>query len=90
LPDIPAISETIKGVEGAVISGVLAPAGTPRNVIERLNAEFARASESAKAKEIFADNAAEILKMTPAMLEQALEKDVKTWAEVVRATGVKL
>ena len=90
LPDIPAISETIKGVEGAVISGVLAPSGTPRNVIERLNAEFARASESAKAKEIFADNAAEILKMTPAMLEQALEKDVKTWAEVVRATGVKL
>lgn len=90
LPDIPAISETIKGVEGAVVAGVLAPAGTPRPVIERLNAEFARASESPKAREIYAENAAEALKMTPAALEQALERDVRTWAEVVRATGVKL
>jgi tripartite-type tricarboxylate transporter receptor subunit TctC len=90
LPGIPAISETVKGVEGAVISGVLAPAGTPRAVIERLNAEFARASDSAKAKEIYAENAAETLKMTPAALAQALDRDVKTWAEVVRATGVKL
>jgi len=90
LPDIPAISETIKGVEGAVISGVLAPAGTPRSVTERLNAEFAKASDGAKAKEIYADNAAETLKMTPAALERALERDTKTWAEVVRATGVKL
>jgi len=90
LPDIPTIGETVKGVEGAVISGVLAPAGTPRNMIDRLNAEFSRASDSAKAKEIYAENAAETLKMTPAALEQVLEKDVKTWAEVVRATGVKL
>jgi tripartite-type tricarboxylate transporter receptor subunit TctC len=90
LPDIPAISETLKGVEGAVISGVLAPAGTPRAVIERLNAEFARASDSARAREIYAENAAETLKLTPAALQQALERDVKTWAEVVRATGVKL
>jgi tripartite-type tricarboxylate transporter receptor subunit TctC len=90
LPDIPAISETIKGVEGAVISGVLAPAGTPRSVIERLNAEFNRASQSPKAKEIYAENAAETLTMAPAMLQQWLEREVKTWAEVVRATGVKL
>ena len=90
LPDIPAISETIKGVEGAVISGVLAPAGTPRTVIERLNAEFNRASESARAKEIYAENAAETLTMKPAVLQQWLEREVKTWAEVVRATGVKL
>jgi tripartite-type tricarboxylate transporter receptor subunit TctC len=90
LPDIPAISETIIGVEGAVISGVLAPAGTPRTVIERLNAEFNRASQSPKAKEIYAENAAETLTMAPAVLQQWLEREVKLWAEVVRATGVKL
>ncbi|OGA04871.1 MAG: hypothetical protein A2W68_07590 [Betaproteobacteria bacterium RIFCSPLOWO2_02_64_14] len=90
LPDIPAISETIKGVEGAVISGVLAPAGTPRTVIERLNAEFNRASQSPKAKEIYAENAAETLTMAPVVLQQWLEREVKLWAEVVRATGVKL
>jgi tripartite-type tricarboxylate transporter receptor subunit TctC len=89
LPEIPALGETIKGVDGAVISGVLAPAGTPRAVIDRLNAEFAKASESAKVKEVYATNAAETLNLTPAALQQALERDTKTWAQVVAATGVK-
>jgi tripartite-type tricarboxylate transporter receptor subunit TctC len=90
LPDIPVIAETVKGVEGAVISGVLAPAGTPRRIIDRLNAELARASQSPRAKEIFAENAAEALRMTPDELQQSLERDVKAWAEVVLATGVKI
>ncbi len=90
LPDIPALGETVKGIEAAVIAGTLAPAGTPRNVIERLNAEFARAVDSPKAKEIFAPNAAEAMKATPDAMQRALEQDVKTWAEVVKATGVKI
>jgi len=90
LPDIPAIAETLKGVEGAVIAGVLAPAGTPRGVIERLNEEFARASAAPRVKEIYSVNAAEALTMTPAELQTALERDVKIWADVVKATGVKL
>jgi len=90
LPDIPALGETVKGVDAAVIAGVLAPAGTPRNVIERLNAEFAKAADSPKVKEIFAVNAADAMKASPAALQQSLERDVKVWAEVVKATGVPL
>jgi tripartite-type tricarboxylate transporter receptor subunit TctC len=90
LPDVPAIAETVKGVEGAVISGVLAPAGTPRGIIDRLNTEFARASDVPRVKEIFAVNAAETLRMSPDELQKALERDVKAWAEVVKATGVKI
>jgi tripartite-type tricarboxylate transporter receptor subunit TctC len=90
LPGIPTIGETIKDVEGAVISGVLAPAGTPRSIIDRLNAEFAKASEAARVKEIFAENAAEALRMSPDELRKAMERDVKAWAEVVEATGVRL
>ena len=90
LPDIPALGETIKGVDAAVIAGVLAPAGTPAAVIDRLNAEFAKASETPKAKEIFETNAAEVLKQSPAVMQRALEQDVKTWAEVVKATGVTI
>jgi tripartite-type tricarboxylate transporter receptor subunit TctC len=88
LPDVPAIGETLKGVDGAVVSGVLAPAGTPRNVVDLLNAEFTKASETPKAKEIYAANAAETLKLSPAAVQKWLEQDVKTWAEVVKATGV--
>jgi len=90
LPDIPALGETVKGVEAAVIAGALAPAGTPRAVIDRLNAEFARSVDSPKAKEIFAVNAAEAMKVSPDTMQRSLEQDVKTWAEVVKATGVKL
>ena len=87
LPDVPTIGETIAGVEGAVISGVLAPAGTPQSVIDRLNAEFARASDTPRAKEIYADNVAETMKLAPAAVQQMLERDARTWAEVVKATG---
>jgi len=90
LPEIAALGETVKGVEAAVIAGVLAPAGTPRAVIERLNAEFARAVDSPKAKEIFAVNAAEAMKTSPDSMQRSLEQDAKTWAAVVKATGVKL
>ncbi len=90
LPDTPALGETVKGVEAAVIAGVLAPANTPRPVIERLNAEFARAVDAPKAKESFLMNAAEALKQTPEVMQKALERDVRIWAEVVRVTGVKL
>ena len=90
LPDLPAIGETLKGVDAAIIVGVLAPAGTPRDVIDRLNAEVAKAVDSPKAREIFAENAAESMKMSPAALQQFLEGGIKTWAEVVKATGVKL
>ena len=90
LPDIPAIAESLKDVEGAVISGVLAPAGTPRAVIERLNAEFNKASDAPRVKEIFVTNVAEALKMTPDEVQRELDRDVKAWAAVVKATGVRL
>ena len=90
VPDIPTIGETLPGVEGAVFSGVLAPAGTPANVVQLLNAEFAKASDSPKAKEIFATNVAEVVKMSPAALAQRMERDVKLWAEVVKATGTRV
>lgn len=90
LPDMPTINETVPGVEGAVFSGVLAPAGTPASVVQLLNTEIAKASASPKAKEIFAANVAEAVVMSPAALGQTLERDVKTWAEIVKATGVKI
>jgi tripartite-type tricarboxylate transporter receptor subunit TctC len=90
LPDIPALGETVKGVDAAVIAGVLAPANTPRAIIDRLNAEFAKAVDAPKAKESFLVNAAEAMKQSPDVMQRALEQDTRTWAEVVKVTGVKL
>ena len=88
-PDIPALGETVKGMDAAVIAAVFAPANTPRNIVERLNAEFAKAVDAPKSREIFAANAAEAMKLSPEAMQQMLEQDMKTWAEVVKATGVK-
>ena len=89
LPEIPALGETVKGVDAAVVAGVLAPHGTPRGVIDRLNGEFAKAGETPKAREVFAINAAEAMKSAPDAMQRALEQDVGAWAAVVKATGVK-
>ena len=88
-PDIPALGETVKGVDAAVIAAVFAPAHTPRAIVEKLNAEFAKAVDAAKSREIFAANAAEAMKLSPEAMQQMLEQDMKTWADVVKATGVK-
>ena len=90
LPDIAALGETVKGADAAVIAAALAPAGTPRNIIERFNAEFAKAADSPRLRESFAANAAEAMIMRPEAMLRFLEQDTKTWAEVVKATGVKL
>jgi tripartite-type tricarboxylate transporter receptor subunit TctC len=89
LPEVPTISETVKDVEGAVIAGVLAPAGTPQNVVDLLYTQFSQASATAKAKELYASNAAETLSQSPAEVRKAMERDVRDWGEVVKATGVK-
>jgi tripartite-type tricarboxylate transporter receptor subunit TctC len=88
-PDIPALGETVPGMDAAVIAAVFAPANTPRNIVERLNAEFAKAVDAPKSREIFAANAAEAMKLSPEAMQQMLEQDMKSWAEVVKATGVK-
>jgi tripartite-type tricarboxylate transporter receptor subunit TctC len=88
-PDIPALGETVQGIDAAVIAAVFAPANTPRAIIDKLNAEFAKAVDAPKTREIFAANAAEAMKLSPEAMQQQLEQDMKTWAEVVKVTGVK-
>ena len=55
-----------------------------------MNAEFAKAVDAPKAKEIFLVNAAEAMKQSPDVMQRVMEQDAKTWAEVVKVTGVKL
>ncbi len=90
LPDIPAVSETVAGVDAVVWTGVLAPAKTPPEIVARLNAEFTRALDGAKVKEAFAANAADVLRMTPAAFQVKFANEVRAWAEVVTASGARI
>ena len=90
LPDIPAVAETVPGVDAVVFTGVLAPAKTPREIIDRLNAEFSKALDGAKVKEAFAANAADPLRMTPAAFQAKYVGDMRAWADVVTASGARI
>ncbi len=90
LPDVPTIAETVGDYDLGLYSGLWAPAGTPRAVVARLHAEFMKAMEQPRVKEILDANSAEPGRMTPAQFGEYLAKEVKVWGEVVRAAGVKV
>ena len=67
----------------------MARAGTPADTVARLNTEINRALDGAKVKEVFAANAADAMKVSPAEFATMLEQEVRNWAAVVKASGAK-
>jgi tripartite-type tricarboxylate transporter receptor subunit TctC len=90
LPEVPTLSEAgVPGYEAVIWLGVMAPAGTPRPIIERLNAEITRASNSAEMKEAWAKQGAVALSMTPEEFARFLRDDIEKWARIVKISGAK-
>ena len=91
LPETPTVSEAgVPGYEATIWLGVMAPAGTPRPVIDRLNAEITRITGSADVKEAWAKQGATALGMTPEQFGQYLREDIAKWAKVIAQAGIKL
>lgn len=81
------------GVTGCEISewnALMAPAGTPPAVIERLNAEMVKIMRMPDIKEKFADLGAEAIGSTPQELAAFLAAEMAKWAEVVKAANIKI
>jgi tripartite-type tricarboxylate transporter receptor subunit TctC len=90
IPEVPAIAETLPGFDMGFYTALLAPAKTPKEIIDKLAAEVAKAHAQPKTREIFAASAAEPGSMTPAQLKQYLINESKAWGEVVRSVGLKV
>ena len=90
IPEVPAIAETLPGFDMGFYTALLAPAKTPKEIIDKLAAEVAKAHAQPKTREIFATSAAEPGSMSPAQLKQYLMSESKAWGEVVRAVGLKV
>lgn len=91
VPDLPTISEA--GVPGFVITpfgGPFVPAGVPRPLLMRLNAEFNVALQSPKIKEFYDSLGNERVGGTPEQFSRLVKSELVKWAEVVRRTGAKL
>ena len=90
LPDVPTVSEMIPGFLTGSWQGVLAPAGTPKPVIEKLHAEMAKIVKMPDVQEKLATLGAEPIEMTPDEFGSWMKTQVTNWAEVVKTAGIKI
>lgn len=90
LPDIPAMSETLKDFEIDTWWGLVAPAATPRDVVERLNKAFAAALQAPETKTRFAQLLAEPVGNTPEQFGAFMKKELARYESVVKASGARV
>jgi tripartite-type tricarboxylate transporter receptor subunit TctC len=90
LPEVPTVAEAgVPGYEATIWLGVVAPAGTPKAIVERLNAEITKVTTSADVKAAWAKQGASPLVMSPAQFEQYLRGDIAKWKKVITDAGIK-
>jgi tripartite-type tricarboxylate transporter receptor subunit TctC len=89
MPDVPTVAETLPGFESSQWFGILAPAGTPRSIIERLHQAITNASRTADLKEKFAAMSMEPVNSTPEEFAKVIREESVTWGKVVKAAGIK-
>jgi tripartite-type tricarboxylate transporter receptor subunit TctC len=90
-PELPTVAEAgVPGYEAPTWSGVIAPAGVPRPIIDRLNAGINKAIASQTFRDRFAEIGDEPAGGTPEEFAELIQKDSKKWGEVVRRSGARL
>jgi len=91
MPNIPTLEEAgLKGFEANTFTGILAPAGTPKPVIDRLHAEIIRALRTAAVKEKFESLGADPQNLSVAQFGSFIRADLDKWKKVGQAAGVKV
>ena len=89
-PNVPTLNESgFTGFESSTYYGLLAPAGTPRPVINRLHAEVVKIIKSPESLERLASVGAVAVANTPAQFAEANRLDVEKWAKVIKEHGIK-
>jgi len=89
-PDLPTIAETVPGYEATIWIGVMAPAGTPKDVITFLNTSINKVINRPDVKAVWLKQGAIPLVKTPEEFDAYLRKDIEKWANVVKVSGAKV
>jgi tripartite-type tricarboxylate transporter receptor subunit TctC len=90
LPDVPTLAES--GVQGADVEtwfGLTAPAATPREVVQRLNAEVRRALAAPDLQQRFAELSLSVTPSSPEELDTLIKSEAVRWADVIRHAGIR-
>jgi len=90
LPEVPPIASAVPGFNETSWNGIVAPAGTPQEVIPRLNDAVARCLAKPEVRTLFERNGAIPKTSTPAEFDRYIESEIGKWREVVEMTGLKI
>ena len=89
-PEIPTVAETgLPGYEATAWQGVLAPAGTPREIIVKLNTEIVRVINLPEVRKQLADQGYEPAGTTPEQFGEYIKTEIAKWTRVIKAAGLK-
>jgi tripartite-type tricarboxylate transporter receptor subunit TctC len=90
LPDVPTSAEAgVPGIEVQSMFGVLVPAGTPKPIVERLNAELAKILAMPEAQEQLLAQGAYAVKTTPDEAVARVKREIAMWAKVIKEANIK-
>jgi tripartite-type tricarboxylate transporter receptor subunit TctC len=91
LPDVPTVSEAgVPGYEAVIWLGLMAPKGTPPEIVKRLNDEVTKMASDPKVVEAWAKQGATPMKMSPAQFSKYVADDITKWARIVKISGAKV
>jgi tripartite-type tricarboxylate transporter receptor subunit TctC len=90
LPGIPTVADTVPGYEATAWFGIGMPKGTPREIVEKVNAEVNRALADPKMRERLAELGGHPIPGTPEDFGRVVASEVEKWSKVVTASGAKV
>jgi tripartite-type tricarboxylate transporter receptor subunit TctC len=91
LPEVPTLAESgVPGFDASTVTGILAPAKTPRDIVQRLNAALGQVLAQGAVKERFAALGAEVQPSSSDELAAWIRDDLAVWVKVVRQAGIKV
>ena len=88
-PDVPAVAEELKGYELIAWFALMAPAGTPPEIVQRLHDVTVKGIAKAEVKEKFAGIGVDVAPMNPAELAKFIQSEIAHWAKLVKLAGIQ-
>jgi tripartite-type tricarboxylate transporter receptor subunit TctC len=91
LPNVPTMQEAgVPGYDATIWLAMLAPAGTPANIVSRLNTEIGKIMNNPENQKAFFDAGVQVSLSTPEALSQLMVSEMDKWGKVVKEAGIKL
>ena len=88
-PELPVIAETVPGVSSISIVGIVAPAGVPRALLQKISADIANAVKTSDLAKRMTDMGMEPVGSTPEQYDALIKSEIEKWGPVVKASGAK-